>query len=318
MSKTTKPTKKQSYLNEIRVYNDDNQHVSNSKLIHMGESNSKVSDIKVLYANKSYIFIEVKMEHSRATGQFVVVLDIDNQVVLYSTNSECKLTKAMENILQTLNDMIKNKSIEFKALLNKKIDLEIPADPKDIMTFVKERYKSIGVGAMSAQYQGKDIKFVIDKLEKYATAKVYFRYHASGSNTSFAGNDFVQYFVDNNASYDVFRDKYDHLNKKYSSDGSKYVYVKTDAVFPKKRKMLYYKHNDEKYLFRIISDMVGVWKVSKCSKTNNPCIEARIEFIRPQDPDDLDEYYQLLNGEIAPGNDVVVKCETDATVVTLT
>ena len=91
------------------------------------------------------------------------------------------------------------------------------------------------------EYKGKDIKFPIDKLDKYANVKMFFRYHASGSNTTFAGDDFVQYFIEQNASYEVFRDVNDYWSKKISSDGSKYVYVKTDAVWPnKRRKTLYY------------------------------------------------------------------------------
>ena len=236
MSKNKNPTKKQSYLNELRVYEVDKKHVTKTKLIHMGESNSKVSDIQILFMNNRYLFIEVKMEHSRACGQFVVVLDLVERLVKYKPTSDCELTETMESILQTFNDMIQSGTINFDTLLDKKIDIEIPVSNNVGMAFTKERYMSMGVCAMSAQYNGKDIKFPIDKLDKYSTVKIFFRYHASGSNTTFTGDDFVQYFIDQNASYEVFRDEYDYFNKKTSSDGGKYVYVKTDAVWPNKKK----------------------------------------------------------------------------------
>ena len=318
MGKNITPTVKQSYMNELRVYESDKQHTTKTKLIHIGESNSKVSDIQILFMNNRYLFIEVKMEFSRACGQFVVLLDLVNKLVKYKSTSDCELTDSMEIVLQTLNDMVKAGKISFDVLLDKKIDLEIPVSSDVGMTFTKERYMSIGVCAMSAQYKGKDIKFPIDKLDKYANVKMFFRYHASGSNTTFAGDDFVQYFIEQNASYEVFRDVNDYWSKKISSDGSKYVYVKTDAVWPnKRRKTLYYIHNGEKYLFRIIPDMPGVWKVSKCSKTNNPCIEARIEFIREQDSEDEKAYYEIINGDRAPAAGVVFKTLDDNTTLTI-
>ena len=73
-----------------------------AKFVHLGKSNSKVSDIFVDTENKKHFYIDVK--HCPAQcGQFVLLPDYSEQIFIYSKSNINKINKYAEIIINYMN-----------------------------------------------------------------------------------------------------------------------------------------------------------------------------------------------------------------------
>lgn len=162
----------QDFEVECTDYLNDKYGSDKVVFIRMGESDSTVSDIKVLINGLMKFYVEVKMDASQC-GQFVLIPDIQNKRFVFSERNNSKETPTTKKIIEAMNG-------EFERYANGGI-LEI--NNQLFYDWVVEHYKELGAKYIITGYNEKYIIFPIAEFPKYFSIKGVYRVKRSGSRS---------------------------------------------------------------------------------------------------------------------------------------
>ena len=140
--------------------------------VHVGKSNSTVSDIKVLINGTLKFYIEVKMETSQC-GQFVLLPDWSNKHFVFSEKNSSIETPITRDIITHMNNNFDEYVNGGVLKINKSI----------LYDWVKEYYKGKNVKYVITSYSNKYIIFPIEKFPVYFDISGVYRVKRSGSHS---------------------------------------------------------------------------------------------------------------------------------------
>lgn len=140
------------------------------KFIHMGKTDSTVSDIQVNIDGQSKFYIEVKMSTSQC-GQFVLIPDTTQHKFIFSSRNSSTETAATKQIITYMNQNFNQ--------FNSGGILEM--DDKIFYDWVIEHYCNLGTKYIITAHDEKFIIFPLTKLADYFDIKGIFRIKKSGS-----------------------------------------------------------------------------------------------------------------------------------------
>lgn len=236
-----------------------------NNFIHLGFSNSTISDIK--YENKTKKFyIEVKMPLAQS-GQFVLLPDYDKKKFIFSKRNKTKQNENVNFIIKYMNDNFEKYASVGTAGKNIEINQKI------FSSWIKNKYKKNKVKFLitkSSNY----IIFPIEKYEKYFYITAKYRIKKSGSSK-------------------VPKNEWNKIIERLNFININFVLTEDFKIKSNENlnKMKFIVENSEYMLSNYKDD---IYVIRKLSNTRNANVIFKIQLLKDQDNEDLRTFINSL------------------------
>lgn len=241
----------------------------NCKFEALGQSDSTMSDIKVL-TNNSEFYIETK-ESLAQCGQFVLYPDTNKKTFIYSQQNKSELNKYSKAIIDYMNENFES----FADAGTRGVD--IPVDYEILYDWIKNYYNSKEVRFFITKDQDYII-FPIEQFDRYFSVSAKYRVKKSGSSNPSKSNidEIKQILLNNSFVFEL-----------YVTDNKMYIKTSSDIDGLKLTGSNY------TYLFKKTEPQI--YNIRKLSNTHNANVIFSIKLKAPQNIEDLKKFITAVS-----------------------